>query len=458
MKLNNKEKLSLKVIDTWLDYKSRYSDIPGVQTCIRKKGQLIFSKAYGLANVKTQEKLTTKHIFRMASQSKMFTSCAILQLVQEGRLSLEDKAITYLPELKKHKDKRFKEITVRDLLSHRSGLFRDGLDSDHWDLLVPFPSREKLMKEVMSTDLIYAPNEQTKYSNTGYALLGLIIENVMKQSFSKSINSLIINKLRTNQLSTDYSPEFKKDFASGHSRPFYERQRLPYKHAEADAMAPATGICGNAEDGSLFLDEMLFRKSFLTKEMQKEILSISWPVMNIPNERYGYGMFFESFKGGEVIGHAGAFPGFSTITANISGSETILSFFLNTNEHLPGTAIKSIAKILHKIDSTFTEKEADKATLSPPLMNKWGGLLFILTKTKGYTIPLDWWNPCEDALDLTSKDGKNYWAEKQSGYNSPGQSITFNKDAKGNITSVMWGTYVSMNESDFIKNSKKILA
>ena len=175
MTLNHKENLALQVIDIWLDYQARYSNLPGFQVCIRKKGHIIFSKAYGYANLKTKLALNTNDLFHIASHSKTFTSCAILQLVEQGKLNLQQAAIDFLPELKKHKDKRFKHLTIRDLLSNRSGIFRDGLDSDFWDLQKPFLSKDQLIQEVLSSDLIYTPNIYSKYSNIGFSLLGLII-------------------------------------------------------------------------------------------------------------------------------------------------------------------------------------------------------------------------------------------------------------------------------------------
>lgn len=457
MKINNTDKLALQAMDIWLDYRQRYSNLPGFQVCIRKKSQLIFSKAYGYANLKTKRILTTKDLFHIASHSKTFTSCAILQLAEQGKLDLQQRAIAYLPELKQHKDKRFQEITIRDLLSNRSGLFRDGRDSDFWELYKPFPSKEQFIQEILSSDLIVTPNTWSKYSNMGFSLLGFVIEYVLGMPYEKAMESLVLKKLKGTQIFPDYPEKFMAFFADGHSRPFLEGKRLPLKHAPALTLAPATGFCANAEDTSLFFGKLLQGKGLLKQEMQQELLSLNWSMKNSSHERYGLGLHFDRFSKGDLIGHGGGYPGFSTYTVNWSGTDYVISFFVNTNEAIPFKAVKGLIQIMDKIKLTFTNAEAKKATISPPLMNKWGSSLFILTKKKGLCLFLDTWLPCEDALFLTSKNGEDYLCEKQSGYSNVGEKITFKKDTKRNILSVKWGSSLIPQEKIFLKNFKNTL-
>src|ERR1700691_1426475 len=98
---------ALRFLESWLDYRSRQVDIPGFCIAIYYKDSIVFSRAYGFANVSHGERLTTAHLFGMASQSKMFTSTAILQLVEAGKLRLDDFAYDYVSWLAEHRDKRF---------------------------------------------------------------------------------------------------------------------------------------------------------------------------------------------------------------------------------------------------------------------------------------------------------------------------------------------------------------
>jgi CubicO group peptidase (beta-lactamase class C family) len=457
MTINARETLALRVIERWLDYRSRYSQLPGFQVCIRKKGDIVFSKAYGHVNLNTKRLLTTKDLFHIASHSKTLTSCALLQLVEQGRLTLQQPAIDYLPELKQHKDKRFKQVTLRDLLSNRSGLFRDGIEADFWELQKPFLSKEQLLQEVLASDLIVTPNEWSKYSNMGFSLLGLVLENVLEMPYEKAMDALILKKLQGTQLSPDYLEQSQLSFADGHSRPLLEGKRLPLKHAPALAMAAATGFCGSAEDTSLFFDKLLLGKGLLKPEMQQELLSLNWPMKNSTTERYGLGLQFNQRSDIELVGHSGGYPGFSTNTRHWVGTDYVISFFLNTNNIVPGTAVHSIIKILNLITSTFTDKEAKNTIITDPLMNKWGSILFVLSEKTGLCLPLESWAPWEEALVLTSKNGEDYLCDKQSGYSSAGEKISFKKDKHGNILSAKWGGSFFPREKVFLENFKNTL-
>lgn len=458
MKKNHKDILALQVIDTWLDYHARYSQLPGFQVCIRKNHELLFSKAYGYANLKTKRALTKKDLFHIASHSKTFTSCAVLRLIEQGLLGFEHRAIEYIPELKKHKDKRYQHITVRDLLSNRSGIFRDGVQSDFWQLMEPFPNRERLLQELLSSSLTYDPNTCTKYSNIGFSLLGLIIENVLGKPYAQAIDSLIFKKLKGTQILTDYSATEKSSFADGHTRALFEGERAPLKHAPALALAPATGFCANAEDTSLFFDKLLLGKGLLTPQLQQELLSLHWPVKNSPQDRYGLGVHFDKFSRGELIGHSGGYPGFTTYTSNWVGTGYIVSFFLNTNERISLSAASGLLEIIDKINLTFTNAEAKEAILSAPLMNKWESLIFIITKKKGLGFILDSWEPCKGAILLRAhKKGRDYVCEQQSGYLSAGELISIDQDKAGKILGVKWGSHYVPSEKTFLKNIEKTL-
>ena len=457
MKKNGLENLAIQVMDAWLEYHNRFTDLPGFQVCIRKKGQVIFSKAYGYANLNTQSPLTINDLFHIASHSKTFTSCAILQLVERGQLNLQQSVLDYLPELKNHKDKRFKQITIRDLLSNRSGLFRDGVDCEFWELHKPFPSKDQFLQEILSSNLIFSPNEHTKYSNMGFSLLGLILENVLETSFQEVVNSLIFKKINVTRLLTDYEKAYKAKFADGHTRSLWEGKRLALKHAPARALASATGFCGNAEDTSLFFNTFLLGNYLVTKEMQQEIFSLNWAVKNTSSERYGLGLLFNSFSDMELVGHSGSYPGFSTYTAHWIGTDYVISFLLNTNAKIPLIIVRSLVQILQKIKEIFTNEEVIQATIGGPFINQWGGLLCVLTKKKGLCFMLDNWVLCNEVLLLTSKDGENFICEDQSGFHNIGEKITFKKDKNGNLLSIKWGSKILLLENIFLKNLQATL-
>ena len=155
--------------DSYLAFRQRFDRIPGVQAAVLAEGDIRLSSAHGLADVATETPLTDKHLFRVASQSKTVTATLIFQLVEDGVLRLDDTAGQLVPELTASP---VADRSIRELLSHSAGLFRDGADGDFWQLSRPFPARAELMESLHDQRAAVLPaNERFKYSNMGYGLL-----------------------------------------------------------------------------------------------------------------------------------------------------------------------------------------------------------------------------------------------------------------------------------------------
>ena len=135
-------KSSLHLINNWLDYQVYIKEIPGLAVGIAVEDELIFKKEYGYANLEKKEKLTDRHLFRIASHSKLFTATAIMILYHEGKLSIDDKVSKYLPWFQSVQDKQLELIRIRHILTHSSGITRDG-NTGHW-LNFKFPTLEEI--------------------------------------------------------------------------------------------------------------------------------------------------------------------------------------------------------------------------------------------------------------------------------------------------------------------------
>lgn len=156
---------AVKYIDSWLAFRYSRLEMPGFTVAIRQKDKLLYSRAFGYADLATKTKLTTDHIFRIASHSKTFTATAIMQLQETGQLKIDDPAVQYVPWLMDHTDTRWQQVTIRQLLSHSAGVIRDGLDCDYWPVERPFPDFEEFKRELLRADLVIDNNTKLKYSN-----------------------------------------------------------------------------------------------------------------------------------------------------------------------------------------------------------------------------------------------------------------------------------------------------
>ena len=446
--------IAFDVLDKWFEFRAKYGGIPGLQVAIRKHGTPIYSKAFGYANMAKERPYTPRHAGHIASHSKMFTACAALQLALTGAFSINDPVVMHLPWLKQHRDKRVREITLRDLMTNRSGLFRDGMDSSFWEMERPFLSDRQLQNAVMDADLVFDPNTVTKYSNIGFGLLGMAMEKATGATYDSLMNALIISKLPGALLMTDYGLAKGAHYADGHSKRFYRGKRKIFRHAATDAMAPATGFCANMESTTQFLSDLYFTDKFLPRTLRRDMTSMSWTVRNAPNEFYGLGTQFNTTQGNTYIGHSGGYPGFTSQTRLWSGSGYICGAIVNVNELFSFSLIRSMAEVVRKVADTFPEAEWKKLEVTEPMMNKWGSSVYIIGKTRALGIPIETWQPADEAFILDRRLTGEYHCDKITGYASLGEEVKFLRRGK-KVYAVRFGGHTAYNRKDFMKRAKK---
>ena len=193
-----------KILDAWLPWKIQYDHIPGLAVGIVYKNNLIYKKGFGYANIKLKTRMTPETCFRIASISKTFTAVAIMQLVEQNKINLDDKVEKYLPWFKVKNGKlTSSNITIRQLLSHTAGVFRDGV-TPHWENDI-FPDIKLLKQSVSSKSLVYENLTKFKYSNFGYALLGEVIKEVSGLEYNAYVTKNIINEIGMNHSFPDYA-------------------------------------------------------------------------------------------------------------------------------------------------------------------------------------------------------------------------------------------------------------
>ena len=155
--INNILKDVIHIMEIWLPARIKYSDIPGLSIAISHKGKILYKNGFGYADVEKKIKAKEDTIYHIASISKTFTAVAILQLVEKGKIKLDDKVSKYIKWFKgKNKSGDLKDITMRHLLSNTSGIWRDG-NTPHW-VTGKFPKSLTLSKD----SLIFKPSSEFK--------------------------------------------------------------------------------------------------------------------------------------------------------------------------------------------------------------------------------------------------------------------------------------------------------
>lgn len=332
--MDTPSKQALSFLDSWLDYRVRQSHIPGLSIAVAVGSKVVFAEAYGMADIERQVALRTDHTFGMASQSKLFASTAALQLVEAGKLHLDDHVCDYLPWLATHHDKRIQTITIRQLLSHSTGLIRDGQQTDFWVLARPFPDTDALQSMVLAAELPVEPNTQLKYSNLGIALVGQVVEAVSGLPYTAYIHDHILKPLNLKHTFADYNPELEKHLATAYSFPYEHQRRSLMPRLSTGTFASAVGIHSTPTDMCYFaMANFLGRETLLSNASKKEM-------QRTQTTGYGYDEGWEFGLGAEIqragnhrlVGHSGHLAGYLTATFFDPHSQLAVSVAVNAKD------------------------------------------------------------------------------------------------------------------------------
>jgi CubicO group peptidase (beta-lactamase class C family) len=341
-----------RVIDRWLSYKVTMGRLPGLSVGLVYKDKQIFQKAYGYADVEQQQPTTPTTGYRIASFSKIFTATAVLQLAEQGKLRLDDRAQTYLPWLTSPHDERTERITIRQLLTHTSGLDRDGA-TPHW-VEMQFPALAEIQHHITEGAQSYTPAEVWKYSNLGYTLLGELVRAVSGVTYEEYVHQHIIQPLGLKYTAPTLTPEIVNNLAVGYSRDIPGQERQPLPSIETHVMASAAGFSSNVPDLCRFImAHFMGDTTLLSDETKREMRRVQWV-------RDGYEsdwcLGLETWKIGErrIYGHVGSFQGYQSHFGFDPERELGIVVFINA---LDGPASDLARGAMQTIDHVITHFE-----------------------------------------------------------------------------------------------------
>ncbi|PQJ23518.1 serine hydrolase [Tenacibaculum sp. SG-28] len=298
---------------------------------VAENGQIIFEKSYGLADKETNRKLNDSTVFELASVSKQFTAMGIVQLEKEGKLSYEDDITKFIPELIDYKG-----ITIRNLLHHTGGL------PDYMELANKIWEKSKIatnddileMFRKVKPKILFEPNEKWDYSNTGYLILGTIIERSSGKEFGDYLNDKIFKPLdmqNTFVYRIRFEPKEIENYANGYIySDSLQKKILPDEIGKDFYVVYLDGIVGDGMVNSnpidlLKWDRALYDNKFVNDKDLNLIFSSSITKDSLPTD-YGFGWVIDSTKTyGKVASHSGGWAGYiSYIERNLDNDKTII--------------------------------------------------------------------------------------------------------------------------------------
>ncbi len=341
--------------DRWLAFQQHHLRVPGVQAAVLHSGDVVLSTAHGVANVETGEPLTDRHLFRIASHSKTYTATCVMQLVERGRLRLDDTVGQWLEALR---DSPVAGVLVRELLAHGGGVIRDGWDGDFWQLFHAFPDLDALVRIAGDRSAVIERNERFKYSNVGYSLLGLVIEAASGQRYHDYVAEHVVARLGLTDTAPEYDPARADDYAAGHSALAYGDRRLVIDHIDTGAMASATGFAATASDVVRYASaHFLGDDRLLTDDSKRMMQRTEWDVAGTDTE-YGLGLAVSMIGKRRVLGHGGGYPGHITRTFFDPVDQLAVSVLTNA---IDGPALGMATALVRLVDLAVAGADTDSS-------------------------------------------------------------------------------------------------
>nr|WP_314858981.1 serine hydrolase [uncultured Undibacterium sp.] len=396
---------------------------PGATVIVVKDGKTLLRKAYGIANMASKEALQADHVMRLGSITKQFTSVAILQLVEEGKIALNDPVTKFFPDY----PISGKGITVEHLLTHTSGIpsytgkpnFVAGAGKDI--------SVQEMVDSFKNDALEFEPGTAYKYNNSGYFLLGAIIEKVSGEPYAKFVEKRLFTPLGMTNTAYEGYERSKQVRAAGYSQRTGEFE--PSMKISMTQPYAAGSLTSTVDDLAKW-DAAVSAGKLLKAEHWKRAFT-SYKLKNGQDTNYGYGWGIGQFESQTMISHGGGIPGFSTFALSLPKDKVYVAVLTNADGGLAQpemVAMRLAASAIGKPIPEFKAVAVDGKTL-----DQYVGVYRIDENNRRIVMREG------DKLVMTRTNGPRtvMQAYSQNGFFKDNNSllrVEFNKNAKGEVS------------------------
>jgi CubicO group peptidase (beta-lactamase class C family) len=416
-------------------------------------GDLLLNHATGYSDLANATPLTADHLFRIASHSKTFTGVACMQLVEQGKLRLDDAVREHVADLAKLP---MGGVTVRELLAHGSGMTRDGDDSTFWSLDRTFPDRDQLLKTIGKHGKVLEPNEHFKYSNIGYSLLGLVIEAASGVPYREYVTTNIVDRLGLDNTGPDLDMDRIDDFAKGYTS---RAQRIEIEHIDTFAESSATGFYSTAAELSAYFQAHLDGdKKLVSDDSKRRMRQVQWTVTD--DSSYGLGLSINKVNGRTYYGHSGGYPGHITMSRLDLERKLSISVLTNANDGPAGTLCDAILRLIDVALSSDAKTEPVKAKELKKFEGRFatlwgitdvvnlGGRLYLLAPTLT--------NPGAEAVELEVVSESELKVVGDKGYGGYGECMRYTFAKDGSVKRIRGASGFSLVPHDAFTLPKKL--
>lgn len=327
----------------------------GATALIAQKGKIVYHKAFGQANLELNVPMQPQIIFRIGSITKQFTAIAILQLMEQGKLNLQDEITKFIPDYPTHGHK----ITVEHLLTHTSGIKSYTDMKEFGDIIQKNMKPEELISFFKNQPMDFAPGTQWNYNNSGFFLLGYIIEKVSGKTYPDYVEQVFFKPLGMTNSYYGNDEKLIKNRAAG-----YEPGKDGIQNASPMSMTlpyAAGSIQSTVED--LWKWHQAVHAYKLVKKETLEKAFTPYKLTNGKATNYGYGWFLGDIQGSPTIEHGGGINGFLTSSIYLPKEDVFVAVFSNSTAKSPDNVAAKLAAWTIDKPYNFKEITLDENTL-----------------------------------------------------------------------------------------------
>jgi D-alanyl-D-alanine carboxypeptidase len=435
----------INLLTAWIEAQMAYRRQPGLSIALVSDQKLLWAKGFGYADVEKKKLATPKTRYRIASITKLFTATAVMQLRDEGKLSLDDNVIDHLSWFnpKKTFDER-PPVKIWHLLTHTSGLPRESA-SPYWTDM-QFPTREEMIKTLATQEAVAPTETLWKYSNLALSVAGEVVQAASGMPYADYVEKKILQPLGMKDTFVNSPDPDDPLLARGYSRKLPEGPRTLCGFTDCKGITPAANITTTVEDLAKFAmlqfrDNPCGGRQILSGSTLSEMHRPHW-IQPDWKEGWGIGFNILHINGVTYIGHGGAVSGYRTNLRINPVEKMAVIVFTNANDGLP---VAYTEKAFQWLTSSIHNWTTDK----PGVFNfqKWHGryrssgsdMQTLTLNDSLYAIDPTQLDPAPTLIKLTQIEDDKFIMDPEMGTGSFGEYLVFQRDGKGRVSRVKVG-------------------
>jgi CubicO group peptidase (beta-lactamase class C family) len=324
-----------------------------------QNGKVVLDKGYGYQNITANENATANTIYQIGSITKQFTALVILKLEEQKKLKLTDKLSDYFPGYTNGEN-----ITIFNLLTHTAGIYNYTNNVDFMQTHATMPITQKEMIAVFKDkELDFKPGTQWAYSNSGYMLLGYIIEKITKTTYENAIRKFIFTPLKMTNSGFDFVRLKNKNKATGYFV-LDAKKGEPSSYVDSSIAYAAGAIYSTSADLYKWHTGILNNKLVSRSTIEKAFT----PFL----KKYGFGWFMDSINGKRITTHNGGIFGFNANFSRVEADNNCIILLNNVGNPKLDVITEAIYAILYQKPYTLPQ-EKKELILSEAVLNKYIG-------------------------------------------------------------------------------------